>query len=339
VQVGCRHRRRPSGQIRGVGLFEVCAVADAHAEASLVPQTEAEPDAGSGSDLAKVAGPLRITVLGASGFVGRHLVAALRARGDEVVTSSSRDAAAAARACDGSDAVVNLAGEPIAQRWSSEVKGRIRASRVDATQALIAALAGIEHQPRAYISASAVGYYGTSEDATFVETSAPGSDFLAVVCVAWEAAAMQAASLGMRVAVVRTGIALGTDGGALEKLLPIFRLGIGGPVASGKQWYSWVHIDDLVGVYLHAIDGGEGAFDATAPEPVRNADFTVALGRALHRPAFLPAPKFALRLLLGEAADTVVLGQRVLPERTTAHGYRFTYPQIDGAFAQLFGGK
>jgi uncharacterized protein (TIGR01777 family) len=299
------------------------------AEALAVPHGQLAPQGAS---------PLRVAVIGAGGFVGRHLVAALRARGDEVVTASLRDPAAAARACSGAGAVVNLAGEPIAQRWTPQVKERIRSSRVDATRALLSGLGSVAEKPRAYVSASAVGYYGTSEDATFVETSAPGSDFLAEVCVAWEAAAMEATRIGMRVAVVRTGIALGTDGGALEKLLPIFRLGLGGPVASGRQWYSWVHIDDLVGVYLHAIDGGEGPYDATAPEPVRNAEFTTALGRALHRPAILLAPAFALRLALGDAANMVVLGQRVLPERTTASGYRFRYPQIDAAFAQLFGG-
>jgi uncharacterized protein len=278
-------------------------------------------------------------VLGASGFVGRHLTAQLRARGDDVVTGSVRDPAAAARICQGAHAVVNLAGEPIAQRWTATVKERIRTSRVDATRKLVDALGQFDAKPGAYVSASAVGYYGTSEDATFVETSPPGDDFLARVCAEWEAEAIRAAQYGIRVAIIRTGIALGADGVALEKLLPIFRLGLGGPIAGGRQWYSWIHVDDLVGIYLHAIDGGDGAYDATAPEPVRNAEFTQALANALRRPALLPVPEFALRTLLGEAAVTVVKGQRVLPERTVASGYRFAFPRIEAAFGDLLASR
>jgi hypothetical protein len=274
---------------------------------------------------------VRVAVAGASGFVGRHLCAALSARGDTVVPFSVRDARAAAASCEGADAIVNLAGEPVAQRWAPAAKERIRTSRVDATLALIAALRDKRVTPRAYISASAVGYYGASETETFVEASPAGSDFLARVCFDWEAAATAATSLGARVAVVRTGIALGRDGGALERLLPIFKPGLGGPIAGGRQWYSWVHVDDLVGIYLHALDGGSGPYNATAPEPERNAAFTTALGRALHRPAFLPVPSFALHAMLGEGATPIVTGQRVLPERALAEGYRFTYPGLDGA--------
>ena len=280
---------------------------------------------------------MKITILGASGFIGRHLAAALTARGDDVVTASLRDPAAAARASAGADVVVNLAGEPVAQRWSAAVKEKIRTSRVDAPRAYLAEVAKLDAKPRAYVSASAIGYYGTSETATFDETSAPGSDFLAQVCVAWEAEADRAADLGMRVAKVRTGLVLGTDGGALPKLLPIFKLGGGGIVASGKQWYSWIHIDDQVGIYLHAIDGADGVLDATAPTPVRNADFTSTLARALHRPAFFPAPAFAIELVLGEGAVVVTQGQCVLPTRTTATGYRFKYPTLDRALAALLG--
>ncbi len=280
---------------------------------------------------------MKITVLGASGFIGQHLCAALRARGDAVSVASLRDPAAAARACAGADVVVNLAGEPVAQRWTPAVKAQIRTSRVDAVEALLAELAKLETKPAAFVSASAVGYYGTSETATFDETSAPGADFLAEVCIAWEAAADRATALGMRVAKVRTGLVLGTDGGALPKLLPIFKLGGGGIVASGKQWYSWIHIDDQVGIYLHAIDGADGVLDATAPSPVRNADFTAALARALHRPAVFPAPAFAIGLMLGEGAIIVTDGQCVLPTRTQATGYTFKYQTIDAAFAALVG--
>jgi uncharacterized protein (TIGR01777 family) len=279
---------------------------------------------------------VNIVVLGASGFVGRHLTAALSARGDTVTTASLRDPAAAARACEGADAVVNLAGEPVAQRWTPEVKAKIGSSRVDSARALISGFESLTKKPAAYVSASAIGYYGTSETATFDETSAAGNDFLSEVCIAWEAEADRAASLGLRVAKIRTGLVLGTDGGALAKLLPIFKLGGGGIVASGKQWYSWIHIGDLIGIYLRAIDGTDGVLNGTAPNPVRNVDFTKALGAALFRPTLFPAPAFAVRLVLGDAASVVTEGQRVLPLRTLSTGYRFTYEAIDRAFAALF---
>lgn len=278
---------------------------------------------------------MKITVIGASGFIGGHLASALRARGDIVTLASLRDPSAAAGASDGSDVVVNLAGEPVAQRWSPEVKAKIRSSRVEAPRAFIEALGKLANPPKAYISASAIGYYGTSDTATFDESSAPGTDFLAEVCVAWEAEADRAAAFGMRVAKIRTGLVLGVDGGALAKLLPIFKVGGGGPVASGTQWYSWIHIDDQVGIYLHAIDGADGVLDATAPTPVRNVDFTKALAAALHRPAFFPVPAFAMSLLLGEGAVVVTSGQRVLPTRTLASGYAFTYPTIAGAMEAI----
>jgi len=280
---------------------------------------------------------VKVTILGASGFVGKHLAAALQARGDTVAAASLRDPAAAAVACAGSDAVVNLAGESVAQRWTQAVKERIRSSRVEAPRALIERLASLDDPPKAYVSASAIGYYGTSDDATFDESSAPGSDFLAGVCVAWEAEALRAQeAFGARVALVRTGLVLGNDGGALAKLLPLFKLGAGGVVASGRQWYSWIHIADLVGVYLAAIDGFAGPLDGTAPNPVRNAEFTRALAAALHRPAFFPVPGFALQLVLGEGALVVAEGQRVLPTRTSSLGYRLRFEAIDAAFADLF---
>lgn len=279
---------------------------------------------------------MNVTVIGASGFIGRPLAAALRARGDTVTTASLRDPNAAARACDGANVVVNLAGEPVSQRWTADAKVKIRASRVVATRALLDAFGTLAVKPQAYVAASAIGYYGTSETATFVETSPPGDGFLAEVCVAWEAAADRAAAYGMRVAKVRTGLVLGLDGGALAALLPIFRLGGGGVVASGEQWYSWIHLDDEVGLFLHAIDGADGVLDATAPHPVRNRDFTHALGAALHRPTVLPTPAFAVKLLLGEAASIVTQGQRVLPERSLATGYRFKYETLDAAMRALF---
>ncbi|MGD1067201.1 MAG: TIGR01777 family oxidoreductase [Vulcanimicrobiaceae bacterium] len=278
---------------------------------------------------------VRVTLLGGTGFVGRHLAGMLWARGDEVVPVSLRDpAAAAARSAD-SDAVVNLAGAPVAARWTAAYKRELTRSRVDLPRAYLAALARIDARPRTFVSASAIGYYGTSRTATFTETSPPGDDFLARLCAAWEATADEAAALGMRVAKVRTGLVLGRDGGPLAPLLPVFRLGFGGVVASGAQWYSWIHVDDLVGIYLHALDGVEGVLDATAPTPVTNRDFTRTLGRALHRPTLVPVPAFALGALFGEGAIIATQGQRVLPERTLATGYVFSYPQLDGALAAV----
>ncbi len=279
---------------------------------------------------------MRIAVFGASGFIGGHLTAALRARGDDVHAGSLRDPAAAAHLADGCDVVVNLSGEPIGQRWNAAVKRAIGESRVELPRRFIEALAAAKHLPRAYISASAVGYYGSSERRTFTESSPPGSDFLADVCVRWEREADLAGALGMRVAKIRTALALG-NGGALAKIVPPFRLGLGGIIGSGRQWFPWIHIDDLVGIYLLAIDGADGVLNAVAPNPVTNAQFTHALGRALHRPTIVTTPTFALRTMLGEGADVVLTGQRVLPERTLALGYRFVYETIDDALHAILG--
>ncbi|HEY0615847.1 MAG TPA: TIGR01777 family oxidoreductase [Candidatus Elarobacter sp.] len=281
---------------------------------------------------------MRVTVLGASGFVGRHLTAALRARGDEVVESSLRDPPAAAGASVGSDAVVNLAGAPVSVRWTDSSKRAMTASRVDLPRAFLAALRDAGSRPSAYVSASAIGYYGTSPTATFVEASPAGNDFLARLCVAWEAEADRAAELGMRVAKVRSGLVLGRDGGVLGKLLPVFRFGLGGPVASGEQWWSWIHIDDQVGIYLAALDGADGVLNATAPHPVTNRQFTRALAAALGRPAILPVPAFAGRMLFGEGALMLNEGQRVLPERTVATGYVFRHPELAPALRSLVSG-
>jgi len=271
---------------------------------------------------------MRVGILGASGLVGRYLRAALELRGDEVVVASLRDPQDAARKTAFCNVVVNLAGEPIAQRWTDEVKHRLLESRVDSPRRYVEALAGGERRPEAYVTASAIGYYGTSNDATFTESSAPGNDFLGTMCVAWEHEASRAGALGMRVSIVRTGIALATDGGALAKMLPPFRLGLGGSIGSGKQWFSWIHIADLVGIYLLAIDGAEGVLNATAPIPVTNAQFTRELGRALGRPTVLPTPTLVLRAMLGEGAEMLLRGQRVVPERTLSLGFSFAYPSL-----------
>jgi uncharacterized protein (TIGR01777 family) len=269
---------------------------------------------------------MRVTILGASGFIGRHLVAALRARGDP---------AQAAAACADSTAIVNLAGASVSERWTEAHKRDIEQSRTVLPHAFIDALIAAGAKPATYVSASAIGYYGTSQTATFTEASPPGSDFLSRVCVGWETEAVRAHELGCAVAIVRTGLVLGADGGALAKLLPIYKLGFGGVVAGGEQWYSWIHIDDQVGIYLRALDGFDGVLNATAPTPVQNKTFTAALGAAVHRPTFLPTPGFAISLVLGEGAVVVTEGQRVLPEATLASGYRFKFPEIGAALTAI----
>ena len=278
-----------------------------------------------------------VTVLGGSGFIGRALIATLEARGDRVLSVSLRDPARAAETASASDVVVNLAGASVADRWTDAQKRAINSSRVDLPHAFLSALERFKQRPVAYVSASAVGYYGTSRTATFTETSPSGDDFLARVCAAWEAQAQRARALGMRVAIVRTGIVLGADGGALGKLLPLFRIGLGGVIASGEQWYSWIHLADQVGIYELAIDRYDGVLNATAPNPVKNRDFTHALAAATHRPALFPAPEFALKLVLGEGASFVTEGQRVLPAATLAQGYRFRYPELASALADVAG--
>lgn len=282
---------------------------------------------------------MKVCVLGASGFIGRHLTQALTARGYEVAVASLRDPGRAAAIAAQCDAVVNLAGESIAQRWTSAAKHAILFSRTELPRRFLEALASIERRnPSVYVSASAIGYYGTSESETFVEENPPGADFLAQVCEAWERQARAARDFGLRAAMIRTGIVLDARGGALAKMLPPFRLGLGGIVGSGRQWCSWIHIDDLVGIYASVLLEGDGAFNAVSPNPVTNAEFTRALGAALHRPTALPTPLFALQLVFGEGASLLTDGQRVAPKRiVTERGYGFAFPTIEGAFANLLG--
>jgi hypothetical protein len=279
---------------------------------------------------------VKILLLGGSGFIGRHLTTALQKRGDDVVQLSLRDPAGAALVAATCDAVVNLAGEPIAQRWNDVVKNRIVYSRTELPRRFLSALSVLERKTSIYVSSSGIGYYGISETAAIVEMSPPGTDFLAEVCVRWEEQAFKARDLGMRTSVIRTGLALGSDGGALAKLLPPFRLGLGGRTGSGRQWYSWIHIDDLVGIFLAAIDAGDGAYNATAPQPETNAVFTATLAKVVHRPAIFPTPPFALRLMLGEGAYAVLTGQRVLPKRTIEGlKYNFAYESLESALNNL----
>lgn len=252
--------------------------------------------------------------------------------------SSLRDPAPAAEASADCSAIINLAGEPVAQRWTEEVKQKIEQSRTALPHAFMDALATHSAKPLAYVSASAIGYYGSSETQTFTENSPAGTDFLAGICARWEAEAFRGSDLGMRVACIRTGLVLGAGGGALKTILPPFRAGLGGRLASGKQWHSWIHIDDVVAIYLMVLDRGEGPFNATAPNPVRNNEFTKAIARALHRPAFVPVPAAAIKAVLGEGASAVTEGQRVLPQRLLTDGFAFKYPLLEPALKAALAG-
>jgi uncharacterized protein (TIGR01777 family) len=266
---------------------------------------------------------VKVGVTGARGLIGTRLTSALRARGDEV-TALPREPTDVS----GLDAVVHLAGEPVAQRWSAATKQEIERSRVEGTRAVAAA------GPPVLVSASAVGYYGPRGDEKVPESEPAGSDFLASVCVAWEREARAAPGRSVQ---IRNGMVLDAAGGALKKMLLPFRLGVGGPIAGGRQYMPWIHIDDVVGIYLHALDDASwsGAYNAAAPEPVTNKEFSKELGRALHRPAFAPVPALALKLLYGEMGQIVTTGQRAVPERTLAGGYAFTQPDLAAALGAL----
>jgi hypothetical protein len=300
---------------------------------------------------------LRVTITGATGLIGRALVAQLQERGAEVTVlsrnpSRARELLAAdgappvqahawdlmrepapADALSGRDAVVHLAGENVAQRWSEQAKRAIRDSRVVGTRNLLAGLLEAQPRPRTLIAGSAIGYYGARGEEPLDEEAPPGSDFLAGVCVDWEAEAQQATDLRMRVVTVRTGVVLDSRGGALAKMLPPFRLGVGGPVAGGQQYVSWIHREDEIGMIVAALEDERwsGPINATAPEPVTNRELSHTLGRVLHRPALLPVPGAALGLLYGEMAQVVTTGARVVPAKGLVLGYEFRHPQLDEA--------
>ncbi|MCI3280305.1 TIGR01777 family oxidoreductase [Synechococcus sp. PCC 6717] len=299
---------------------------------------------------------MRVVVTGATGFVGRQVVRALVERGDQVVALVRRVSKTFAttpqvtvvpytpkaqgdwyQVLEGADAVIHLAGEPLANgRWTPSRKQEIYDSRVIGTQQLVQAIAAAQARPKVLVSTSAVGYYGTSETETFIEINTAGTDFLAHVCQDWEAAARAVIPLGVRLVILRFGIVLG-DQGALAKLLPMFKLYLGGPLGSGQQWFSWIHQQDLVRLILTALDQDtlQGVYNATAPEPLTMAEFCRILGEVLQRPSWLPVPAIALQLLLGEAAEVVLKGQRVLPERTLASGFEFEYPSAKAALTDL----
>jgi uncharacterized protein len=278
-----------------------------------------------------------VAVTGASGFIGRRAIELLKARGHATRPVSLRSAPSPGQ-LSGCDAVVHLAGEPVGQRWTAAAKKRIQDSRVEGTRALLTALR--EHPPNVLVSASAVGYYGSRGDEILTEQSPPASDFLGQVTAAWEHEALEAEKLGTRVVRLRIGVVLGPGGGALQKMLLPFRMGLGGRLGGGAQWMSWIHLEDLCQMILFALGEStlRGVFNATSPHPVTNADFTRALGRAAHRPAVIPVPAFALRLLLGEMSEILLASQRVVPEAALRAGFEFRYPEIGAALIQILSG-
>ncbi len=298
---------------------------------------------------------MKIAITGATGLIGSRLVKALKARGAEVTVLSRRPASAAAslgvdaiawdslrepapnEALAGRDGVIHLAGEPVAQRWTAGAKRAILESREIGTRNLVAGIAAAEPRPGALISSSAVGYYGPRGAELIDEQSAPGSDFLAKVCVAWEREAVAAEQLGLRVVLVRTGIVLDASGGALKAMLAPFKVGVGGPIGGGKQYMSWIHGDDIVGLYLAALDNPSwrGPVNGTAPHPVTNRAFAKALGAALRRPALLPVAGFVMRARFGEMAQIITEGQRAIPAAATAGGYQFIAPELEPALASV----
>lgn len=302
---------------------------------------------------------MRIAITGGSGFIGRRLVARLLEQGDQVLVLTRRleqarrilgespnlkllpydpyQPQAWAAALEGYEGIVNLAGEPLASsRWTETKKKEIRRSRVETTQALVQALTSLNQKPQVMISSSAVGYYGSHPAGEpLTETDPPAQDFLAEVCQAWEAAARPVEELGIRLAILRTGIVLGPDGGALGQMLAPFQFFIGGTIGSGKQWLSWIHREDWVSLVCFLLEQGSGVFNATAPNPVQMEEFCRTLGQVLGRPSWLPVPELALELLLGEAAQVVLTGQKVIPQAALQMGFTFQYPQLKEALRQI----
>lgn len=298
---------------------------------------------------------MRIVLSGASGLIGGAVGRSLAADGHEVIALTrspraddharwvvwdGRTVGDWATEVDGADAVIHLAGESLAGgRWTASRQARIRNSRVQSTAAIVAAIERADRRPKVLISGSAVGFYGACGDDPVTEADGPGRDFLAQVCLEWESAARLAAAYGVRLVLLRTGIVLSPHGGALAAMLPVFRLGLGGRLGSGRQGFPWIHLDDEVGLIRWALDEAavDGPLNATAPNPVSNAAFTAALNRALGRPGFLPVPAAALKLTLGQQADMLLTGAFVQPQKALDLGYRFRFPTLDEALADVLG--
>ncbi len=303
---------------------------------------------------------LGVTITGATGLIGPSLVNALQQRGAQVTVLTRDPERARERlpdvhaaswdllsepaptaALSGRDAVLHLAGAPVAQRWNATVKRAIRDTRVIGTRHLIEGLSAAEPRPRTLVSSSASGYYGPHGVEPLDEDAPAGNDFLARVCVEWERAAAAAGELGMRAVQVRTGVVLDRSGGALAKMLPAFRLGLGGPVAGGRQYMPWIHAGDVVGMMLAALEDERwsGPVNASAPEPVSNLVFSKALGAVLGRPALLPVPGLALRALYGEMAQIITTGARVMPAKALVLGYEFAQPRLEPALRSALAGE
>jgi uncharacterized protein (TIGR01777 family) len=307
---------------------------------------------------------MKIFVMGGTGLIGSALVGRLTSRGDEVVLLTRRPAHAQERwgnqctivegdpmkagpwmqVVNDCDAVVNLVGESIfARRWNDEFKKLLRDSRINSTQNVVQALAQGPKtpagKPKVLVNGSAIGYYGPCGDEEVTEETLAGSDMLAQLAFEWELVTNPAEAAGVRVVRIRTGVVLDKNRGALPQMLTPFKLGLGGPIGSGKHWFSWIHIDDMVGILLLALDHQQaaGPINATAPHPVTNKEFSKALGRALHRPTVLPMRPFMLRAILGQVAEILTTGQRVIPAKALALGYRFKFPDIDPALRDLLG--
>jgi uncharacterized protein len=297
---------------------------------------------------------MRITISGASGFLGRPLVQHLLAAGHHISLLIRKPSLGLPKevqtflwdarleeppmeALAGADAVIHLSGESVAQRWTPGVKKLIRSSRIDSTRLLVQALSTMSQRPGILLCASATGFYGERGDEVLSEGSAAGEGFLPAVCVEWEQQANLARALGIRVNALRTGVVLGVGGGALDKMLPPFRAGIGGRLGDGQQWMSWIHHEDWVLLVEHLLQPGlaAGPVNFCAPQPCRNEEFTQALAQALRRPAFLPVPEFALKFLFGEMAEVILGSQRVIPEVALASGYRFRHPELANALKTL----
>ncbi len=304
---------------------------------------------------------MHISITGGTGFVGRRLVASLlqqqhtvmvltrnldRARsilgspqGLELLEYDPLQPQSWASRLEGTQGIVNLAGEPLAgSRWTPAKKAEIRRSRIEGTQALVQAIQRLEQKPSVMVSGSAVGFYGPrANDQPLTEAADAGSDFLAQICVDWEAAAQPVKDLGVRLVILRTGIVLGQGGGALDQMVGPFQIFVGGPIGSGQQWLSWIHVEDLVKLIEYALThtSVEGVINGTAPHPLQMANFCQTLGQVLGRPSWLPVPSLALELLLGEAAQVVLTGQRVLPTKAEAAGFAFTYPELKPALQNI----